>query len=379
MNLKILHVTPSFYPATYWGGPIYSVYGLCNALAKIPDVSLRVLTTDSADPNRSDSVEVSGFPMYYPAGFEVFFCRRLWAASVSPGMILQLWSMIRWADIIHLTGVYSFPTFPVLLLARINKKPVVWSPRGALQRWKGSKRLFLKYIWERVCNFLIMPGLCTLHVTSDDEAKESLQRISRADIVVIPNGVEIPELTERNWRPDSRLRLLYLGRLHPKKGIENLIRCMMELKEETLLNIYGNGEQNYTNQLKELIISLGLENRIFLRGHVTGVKKKLAFENSDLSIVPSFTENFGMVVAESLAHGVPVIASKGTPWEKLEKKGCGFWVDNDPLTLKNVIIRTKQADLFTMGLKGRKWMIESYSWGSVSNRMFRLYENILSQ
>jgi len=255
MNLKILHVTPSFYPATYWGGPIYSVYGLCNALAKIPDVSLRVLTTDSADPNRSDSVEVSGFPMYYPAGFEVFFCRRLWAASVSPGMILQLWSMIRWADIIHLTGVYSFPTFPVLLLARINKKPVVWSPRGALQRWKGSKRLFLKYIWERVCNFLIMPGLCTLHVTSDDEAKESLQRISRADIVVIPNGVEIPELTERNWRPDSRLRLLYLGRLHPKKGIENLIRCMMELKEETLLNIYGNGEQNYTNQLKELIIS----------------------------------------------------------------------------------------------------------------------------
>ena len=82
--MKVVHVVPTFYPATYWGGPIYSVYGLCNALVKIPGVSLKVLTTDAASHSRNDSVHVSGFPMHYPEGYEVYFCRRLWGASFSP-------------------------------------------------------------------------------------------------------------------------------------------------------------------------------------------------------------------------------------------------------------------------------------------------------
>src|SRR5215467_15665864 len=116
MGLKLLQITPAFYPATYWGGPIYSVYGLCNALAKNAEVELRVLTTDTAGPQLSESVDVTGFPMNYPPGYEVFFCHRQWGASYSTEMFRRLWSMIRWADVVHLTGVYSPPTIPTLLL-----------------------------------------------------------------------------------------------------------------------------------------------------------------------------------------------------------------------------------------------------------------------
>src|SRR5437867_6880662 len=150
-GVRLLHIIPAYYPATYWGGPIYSVYGLCNALAKTPGVSLRVLTTDTAGPSRSDSVEVTGVPMRYPGGYEVFVCRRRWAASVSPGMLLRLWPMIRWADVVHLTAVYSPPTIPTLLISRLLGKPLVWSPRGALQRWEGSTRVMSKALWEWVC------------------------------------------------------------------------------------------------------------------------------------------------------------------------------------------------------------------------------------
>src|SRR5258708_2669679 len=241
-GIRILHVTPAFYPATYWGGPIYSVFGLCNALAVIPSVSLKVLTTDSAGSRLRDRVQVTDFPMRF-RGYDVFFCRRQWAASVAPGMILRLWPMIRWADAVHVTGVYSPPTIPALLICRLLGKPLVWSPRGALQRWSGTSHPWAKRLWERVCNALLVKRRSVLHVTSEDEGHESALRILRAEIACIPNGIDLPTLpAERVWKPKGRLRLLYIGRLDPKKGIENLLAALAQLLDgEMELAICGRG------------------------------------------------------------------------------------------------------------------------------------------
>ena len=170
--MKALHISPSFYPASGYGGTINSGFGLCNALSRIPDLELRVITTDSDDPS-GNRIVVNDFPYRSPAGYDIYYCRRSVGADISLGMFLQLWSMIKWADVVHLTAVYSPPTIPTLLLCKVLRKPVVWSPRGALQRWDASTRTGIKSVWERICQGLCDFDRVILHVTSEEEILES--------------------------------------------------------------------------------------------------------------------------------------------------------------------------------------------------------------
>ena len=377
--MKTLHITPAFYPATHWGGPISSLYGLCNGLAGMPGINLKVLTTDTSGPKRSDTVKVDNFPTLFPGPYQVFFCRRWWGASFSPGMLCRMWSMIRWADIVHLTAVYSPPTIPALFICRLLRKPVIWSPRGSLQRWQNSTRPRLKKIWELICNALVSRRRCVLHVTSREEGSDSAARIPNASLIVIPNGVDIPELLpSRVWLPEGKLRLLYLGRLHPIKGLENLLHAMKQVQNTCILTICGRGDDAYAETLQNLIDGLEIGGCVRLEGHVGSYAKQEAFRKADVCVLPSHSENFGMVVAESLAHGVPVIASKGTPWKDIEKHGCGLWVDNSPPQLAHAIEQMTSFPLGAMGSRGRNWMKESYCWEKSAIAMFHAYGRLAS-
>jgi glycosyltransferase involved in cell wall biosynthesis len=372
--LKVLHVTPSFYPAAQYGGPIYSGYSLCNHLTKIPALELMVLTTDSDGPDR---IDVQRAHTTRDRRYQVYYCRRWLGSGFAPGMFARLISMIRWANVVHLTAVYSPPTIPTLLLCKLLRKPVVWSVRGALQRWQGTTRALPKRIWERLCDSLCERDRVVLHVTSEEEARASSQRIKNARPVVIPNGVDVaPANGERQWQPGKQLRLLYLGRLHPIKGIENLLRALGQLDSKVSLSICGNGSKQYEHLLKSLVRELSLTDRVRFCGAVAGEEKVKEFREADVCVVPSFSENFGMVVAEALATGVPVIASTGSPWSELEKHGCGFWVENDPQSLVEAINRISTGPLASMGKKGREWMEREFTWPSVAKRMNEVYRGL---
>ena len=371
--MRILHVTPSFYPAMIYGGPTRSVYELCRQLARI-GCDVRVLTTDANGPN--DVLEVAtDREIELEERLVVRYCHRWMDVSVSPQLLLLLTHYLRWADVVHLMAVYSFPTIPTLLACRLLNKPVVWSPRGMLQRWEGTTRPALKTVWERICR-AVAPQSLSLHFTSQSEASESVDRFPGARSVVIPNGLAIPDEVE-HVDQHERLRLVYLGRLHPIKGIENLLQaCGMlngNLEKTPSLTIAGAGDESYTRGLKEQIDELGLSERVRMIGEVTGDRKRMLFENSDVAIVPSFTENFGMVVAEALAHEVPVIASKGTPWQRLEETGAGLWVDNSPKSLASAIEKMSRMPLREMGSRGRGWMKEEFSSPVVAAKMMEVY------
>ncbi|MDH3673082.1 MAG: glycosyltransferase [Gammaproteobacteria bacterium] len=379
--MKILHVIPAFYPATYWGGPVFAVHGLCNALAAIPGVELRVLTTDTAGPQLSKRVKISEFPTRYPCGYDVFFTRRVLRSEIAPGILWRLWPMIRWADVIHLTGIYSFPTIPTLLACRMLRKPLVWSPRGALQateEWKGAKKRPLKKIWEKICS-AVMPDRCVLHVTSEIERATSLARLPNAVAAVIPNGTDLPEsLPARRWRPDGALRLLFLGRLDPNKGIENLLEALGQIDDDAVrLDVYGTGDSRYSGMLVSLAHQLGLEGRAQFHGRVEAEEKTKVFLAADLCVMPSYSENFGMVVVEALAHGVPVIASTRTPWAMLEEKGCGWWVENSPEVLARAVQSARGMNLCEMGKRGREWVCAEMNWKVIANDMLTVYGRLV--
>jgi glycosyltransferase involved in cell wall biosynthesis len=319
--------------------------------------------------------------MMYEPGYEVYFCHRWFGVDIAPGLLLRLPGMIREADIVHLTSVYSFPTIPTLLVCRLLGKPVVWSPRGALQRWDGATRPRLKRFYDRVCDMLVVRKRSLLHVTSEREASESRIRISNLDVVVIPNGVDIPEmLSNRSWRPGGSLRLLFVGRLHPIKRLEVLLEACGGLLREgraVTLTIAGEGDAKYRSTLVSLAGKSMPTGSVRWLGPVEGEAKEEAFAGADVLALPSESENFGMVVAEALARGVPVIASRGTPWSELERQRCGFWVESTPEAFAAAIVAASSMDLAEMGIRGRAWMEAEFRWERRAEEMKAVYVALL--
>ena len=213
-----------------------------------------------------------------------------------------------------------------------------------------------------------------MHVTSEQESREVSARFPKLRMAMIPNGVDVPVDLNRVER-NGELRMLFIGRLDSKKGIEALLKAcgLVDSAPPWRLAIAGWGAPEYVSQLKEQIHALGLSGRVEMLGPVLSEAKKALFECSDVALVPSYTENFGIVVAEALAHGVPVIASKGTPWSRLEEMKCGLWVDNDPESLAGAIRSISTMPLQDMGRRGREWMQNEFSWRSVTNQMLALY------
>jgi glycosyltransferase involved in cell wall biosynthesis len=372
-GLKIAHVVPSFFPAHVYGGPIQSVYALCNALARLR-CEVRVLTTNANGLEAVLPVDTAR-ELRLGDGISVRYCARRIRHSVAPELLRLLPDYVRWADVVHLTAVYNFTTFPTLAAARRQSKPVVWSPRGALQRWTGSRRPGIKSVWEMIARGLL-PRPLVLHVTSEEERRESLQKIPAVRTAVIPNGIEIPAAVTRT-EGGGALRLLFIGRIDPKKGIENLLDACARLDFPWTLTIAGGGDPAYLRSIADRIRALGLEGRAVMAGELLDDAKERAFHNADLCVVPSFTENFAIVVAEALARAVPVIASRGTPWQAIEQHNCGLWVDNSPESLAGAMARMRSAWLRDMGLRGRQWMQQDFSWDTIGARMLAVYQELV--
>jgi glycosyltransferase involved in cell wall biosynthesis len=143
------------------------------------------------------------------------------------------------------------------------------------------------------------------------------------------------------------------------------------------LHIAGTGSPSYVGFLKSKVQELGLTKQVEFVGEVFEERKEALFAHSDVAVVPSHVENFGIVVAESLAHALPVIASKGTPWIGLETNKCGLWVDNNPESLATAIRKIPTLPLREMGQRGREWMEREFSWKSVSGEMLGVYRECI--
>jgi glycosyltransferase involved in cell wall biosynthesis len=376
--VKVLQVTPSFHPAYVYGGVTRAVFDLCQNLSQAA-CEVNVLTTDANGPHSVLVVDTERDVMLGER-FTVRYCHRVIDVAVSPSLIAAIPRYVRQSDVVHLNAVYSFTTLPILAAARAFRKPIVWSPHGMLQRWEGTSRRRLKSLWEHFCKVIAPPGL-VLHLTSEDEQRKSLERFQGFRSIVIPNIVDAPGPLEKTGR-NGLLRLLYLGRLDPIKGIENLIQACSLLNSGSFrtwkLSIAGDGDSAYRTSLERRIQSLGLAGQVTMVGSVQGHVKARSFCDADVVVVPSYSENFGLVVGEALAHEVPVIASHGTPWKKIEEVGCGMWVDNSPESLSNSIRRAANMPLIEMGKRGRTWIDREFSGRQIADRFVNLYQELVS-
>jgi glycosyltransferase involved in cell wall biosynthesis len=248
-------------------------------------------------------------------------------------------------------------------------------------RQKGWKKRVAWILYQR----RILNSSALLHATSAEEG-ENLHALGLTPrIGVVPNGTDLPilsgspALVETEPRPPRTL--LFLSRIHPKKGLELLLEAWSSLRPQNWrIRIAGPGEESYIQGLKERCRILGVDREIEWIGPASDTRKDTLFRSSDLFILPSYSENFGLVVAEALSYGVPVITTTGCPWAELLAERAGWWVEPAVEPLQRALQEATDLPpetLRELGGRGRRLVEHSYGWDSVGARMNAAYLGVL--
>lgn len=280
----------------------------------------------------------------------------------------------------HGNGVWDMPIHQMAIISKKRNIPYVISPHGMLEPWSLSQGKFKKIIARKLLFDKTLHNAACIHATAISEAQNIRALGFNNPIAVIPNGINFEEFPTYKKKSKSKKKLLFLSRIHEKKGVELIIKAWSELDssltKDWKVEIVGNGDAKYIKELQQIISNLELEQLITLLGPLFGEDKQLKYREADLFVLPTYSENFGIVIAEALASMVPVITTKGTPWEELNINNCGDWIDIglEPLkaSLSKMLIKTDD-ELLEMGKRGRQLIENKYSMEAVSRDMLSLY------
>jgi glycosyltransferase involved in cell wall biosynthesis len=367
--MKILHVISSIDISA--GGPSKSVSDLAVNLAK-EGLHITLMTEKSSNPFLSSANHKN---LKFNFADSPYFRKILKSAENSEEY-----------NLFHGHGLWQLPVHQMARFARGKGIPYIISPRGMLEPWAlNSGRLKKKIaLWSYQRKDLELASC--LHATSVPEAENIRKLGLNNPIAIIPNGIDLSEFQlPKKEEQLKKKNVLFFSRIHPKKGIELLVEAWQmldkSLRQDWTVEITGNGSKNYIRNLQKLIVQSGLSDEIKITGPRYGVSKYNAFSQADLFVLPTYSENFGVVVIEALASGLPVITTKGTPWQELPARGAGWWIDAGVEPLKEALseaLSVSTEERKRMGQNGRKLTEENYSIGSVTIKMIQLYNWILN-
>jgi glycosyltransferase involved in cell wall biosynthesis len=285
-------------------------------------------------------------------------------------------------DILHDTGLWLLTNHAAAQVSAQLKLPRVVSPRGMLSDWSLRHKNWKKKLAWLLYQRRDLEEAKVLHATSPAEAAEFRALGLGQPVAVIPNGVELPPPAPPAARGERRT-VLFLSRLHPKKGLAEMVQAWAKVKPAGWRAVVaGAGEPGFVAGIQELVRSLGLQNDFEFKGAVSNENKWEYYRQADVFILPSHSENFGIVVAEALACGVPVIATRQTPWEELATHRCGWWCQGGADGLADALreaLQTPSTALQEMGARGRQLVESKYAWAGVAARMLEVYRWMLAE
>jgi glycosyltransferase involved in cell wall biosynthesis len=342
--VNLLHIIPTYKPAYCYGGPIVSISLLCeNLVADGHQVTVLSTTANGKTelpvykraPKKVDGVDVYYFPRWTKDH-----------SMFSPALLWYLWRNARHFDAIHIHSWWNLSVLCATIVCILRGIKPILSPRGMLSPFtiRGkSKPIFQRFVGKKLLKNTL------LHATSPQEVKECLALIPDWPHVDLPNFLDAQlwdlskktRLNAHKIRENAPIRLLFLSRLHQKKGLELLFDALAQVTFEWSLNIAGEGETAYVKQLKKQAQQLKIADKITWLGWVNADKRAVIFETADLLVLPSYNENFANVIIESLALGTPVLVSKyvGLSDYVAEKK-LGWVCDTTVENLQQILIES---------------------------------------
>lgn len=376
-TLSVVHVLAN--ASFESGGPSRSVLQLCRELARDDDVSVSLV---------AGLVGWEDLPRSIRGDVDASIAHYRWRSSSLLGNAHA--TSLRRAlgrsstAVVHLHSLWTPVVNRGIRIAKRHGARAVLSPRGTLQPWaldwhRRRKGAALRLYQLR--NLQMVDGFVA---TSDSEA-ESIRRLGLTQpIEVIPNGIDLP--TEVSFgdhhrpRTEGQRTLLFLGRIHPIKGLANLISAWALVRPAGwALHIAGVDEVGYQSELTRLVAELDLEDDVSFLGPVLEHRKAGVYGRAGALVLPSFSENFGMVVPEALSFGLPVIATHGTPWSSLPTEGCGWWVPPTSEALADAIrelSRSTPEEHRAMSSAARL-LASEFAWPNIASRFRDFYERIV--
>lgn len=366
--VNICHLTSSVEPSA--GGPAYSIPKICDGLRNAGnDIKLLTLIGPEEHMVRSEHV-----------GFAVIGPRKL---GFSWGMWCYLKALCAsgWPSILHSHNLWVMPSIYPSMMSMKFGIPHVVSPRGTLTQYSmrtGSR--FKRAYWPLIQRPVLQQARA-FHATAVSELEDIRRLGFRQPVAVIPNGVDIRSVIGPEARKEKTV--LFLGRLHPEKGLDVLVRAWAMVQArypDWRLRIVGPDQGGYKNQLEKLVLSYEVRRIEFGKAAFDISEKISEYRRASIYVLPSPSENFGVTVVEALSSGTPVITNHGAPWCDVVEQGCGWWIPHGVDALAGALSEAMGLEvdvLGRMGERGVSWVQGKFAWSGIVRQMEHFYAYLL--
>lgn len=387
--LKVLHLIPSIAPVR--GGPSQAILQMVDTL-RDQGIDAEIATTND---NGSDLLDV---PLYQriiyqdvPVWFFPRFSPQIHSVrefAFSYPLTRWLWQNLDQYDLLHVHAIFSYPSTVAMTIARIKRIPYINRPLGQLCTWSLQQSQRKKQLYLNLIEYRNLNHAHSLHFTSEQEQQEASALGLKPPSFILPHGITVPSLNHQasdqlrkkfNLSPKEPI-LLFMSRLHEKKGLEYLIPALGKLKEQRFTFILaGNGTPEYEAKITHLLNQAGITNRTYRPGFVSGEQKNLFLQGSDLFVLTSHSENFGIVVLEAMAAGLPVLITPGVALASLVKQHqLGYVTELDSKMIASQLQNCLESpsQLEEKRDRAREFIFNYYTWNKIASQLIEVYQNI---
>ena len=371
--MKCLYVNTHFAPDYHYGGVVESS-------SKIHKYVQRLLPFFVVAVSKNPAV-VKSYLGESGLCFQSVFLHRF---GVSLALILPLWRLIKTYDLIVVNGIFTFPVTLAQVFCIIQRKSFVVSVRGGLEPWRLEHKKYRKVIFNKLVTFPLLRKASYIHVTSDNEYT-NLVHLGFENIKLISNGIDnelVAQFIPKNniFFNKGQFVFLFLSRTDKEKGIDMLLKAYQKFSlkfqnKDYLLAIVGPDHQGYLQSLNVDYDGLN----IYRANGVYGDEKFQIIHESSCVILPSYSENFGNIVAEGMAMAKPVITTTGTPWQILADQKFGYWVEptaEDLFLAMQSVYKLTENERGGMGREARRYIMENMSWVKSAGEFVNLFQSI---
>lgn len=393
--MRILHVIPAVGPLR--GGPSQAVLEIVKALREF-DIEAEIVTTNDNGPEllnvplcqrtEYQQVPIWFFPRFSPP------IKPLWEFAFSSQLTTWLWQHITDYDLVHIHAIFSYSCTVAMAICRLKNVPYIVRPNGLLCQWSLEQRRLKKQLYLALIEKANLKNSKALEFTSSQEQKEVDLLSLNSHQFILPYGLETPaalpdarqSLRKLLEIPQEQPIILFMSRLHYKKGLEYLIPALAKLSKQPFTFILaGNGTPTYETEIKELLHTSGIDNRTYYPGFVEGETKQLLLQGSDIFALTSHSESFGLAVLEAIYAGLDIITTPGVPLAPVVKQyQLGYVPELDINQIATALQQSLDALQNTeQNLQRRQrahqLITEQYTWNKISENLIQIYKAILNK
>jgi glycosyltransferase involved in cell wall biosynthesis len=294
---------------------------------------------------------------------------------------INLVKEIKNLDICHFYGGWTYFYLKASVIALILKKKIIFHPFGIFEPWSMNQKKFKKKIAWFLYQKYILKKSDLIHCVSEMEKKNLLKLNRNFKTIVLPYGISSKFITTK-IKKNFKKKALFFSRLHPKKGLRDLIKAWIELNDRYwILDIVGPCEdKEYYNNLLNMIKKNNNYNINLLNPVFSNAEKKKLFANYDFFVLPTKNDPFGIVILESLSRGLPVLTNDNTPWSDIKYFNAGWFIHDNYLSLKLVlkkIFNTPKEEFYVKSKNAIK-LSKNFEWKNLSKEYISMYKNLLN-